>query len=115
VRSVIKGLEELERIGRRAAANTPQLEEPQLDEADPDPEVQDKLASVDEAAPAKDWEADPRPLAACLKDWHARPGWTRGRAAQELRVPRSTYDGWCVGRPAGLEKSIRRLMTLISE
>jgi len=60
-----------------------------------------------------DWEADPRPLADCLKAWHGRPGWTRDRAAAELRVPRPTYDGWCAGRPAALEPSIRRLMTLV--
>lgn len=65
------------------------------------------------AMPLGDWEADPRPFAECLKDWHARPGWTRDVAAGELRVPRSTYDGWCAGRSAALEKSIRRLMTLL--
>jgi hypothetical protein len=60
-----------------------------------------------------DWEADPRPLADCLKAWHAARGWTRNRAAAELRAPRSTYDGWCAGRPAGFEGTIRRLMTLL--
>lgn len=61
----------------------------------------------------RDWEADPRPLADCLKIWHAAHGWTRDQAAAEMRAPRSTYDGWCAGRPAVLEGSIRRLMTLI--
>jgi hypothetical protein len=60
-----------------------------------------------------DWTTDPRPIAECLKDWHARPGWTRNRAADELCVSRPTYDGWCAGRGIGLEKSIRKLMVLI--
>lgn len=60
-----------------------------------------------------DWEEDGRSLAECLKDWHRRPGWTRDTAAAELRVPRSTYDGWCAGRAPALEGTLRRLMTLI--
>lgn len=60
-----------------------------------------------------DWQSDPRDIAECLKSWHSRPGWTRNRAAAELRVSRATYDGWCAGRGVGLEKSIRRLMTFI--
>lgn len=60
-----------------------------------------------------DWEADPRPMAECLKEWHARPGWTRNRAAEELRVSRYTYDSWCVGRGPATEQTIRRLMTFI--
>lgn len=62
---------------------------------------------------AHDWEADPRPLADCLKVWHKANGWTRDQAAAELRVPRSTYDGWCAGRFRPAEGSIRRLMALI--
>lgn len=62
----------------------------------------------------RDWEMDPRPFAACLKDWHAQPHvGSRDKAAEELRVPRSTYDGWCAGRAADREPSLRRLMTLI--
>lgn len=60
-----------------------------------------------------DWETDDRPFADCLKEWHRRPGWTRDTAAAQLRVPRSTYDGWCAGRSAALEPTIRRLMTMI--
>jgi len=59
------------------------------------------------------WEIDPRPLGECLKEWHGQHGWTRDQAAAELRAPRSTYDGWCAGRPAALDASIRRLMSLI--
>lgn len=60
-----------------------------------------------------DWETDPRPLADCLKAWHRRPGWSRQRASEELRVPEPTYDTWCGGRPAIRERMIRRMMTLI--
>jgi hypothetical protein len=60
-----------------------------------------------------DWEADPRQLAECLKEWHGLPGWSRQRAADELRVPMSTYNGWCAGRVAEMERLIRRAMTLI--
>lgn len=60
-----------------------------------------------------DWESDKRPLGECLKSWHAKRGWTRDQAAEQLRIPRSTYDGWCAGRPAKLEGTVRRLMTLI--
>lgn len=65
------------------------------------------------SAPSIDWEADSRPLRDCLKAWHGGHGWTRDQAAGELRVPRSTYDGWCAGRQAEREPTIRRLMTLI--
>lgn len=78
-------------------------------------EDQSKVATVwvPPPRPVIDWEADDRSLADCLKDWHRRPGWTRDTAAAELRVPRSTYDGWCAGRSAALEPTIRRLMTMI--
>lgn len=59
------------------------------------------------------WEADHRPLADCLKDWHGRHRWGREAAAHELRTPVSTYNGWCAGRPCAQEGAIRRLMTLI--
>ena len=59
-----------------------------------------------------DWEADSRSLADCLKAWHGRPGWTRKRAAGELRVSPDTYEGWRRGRGAA-EGMIQRLMTLI--
>lgn len=62
-----------------------------------------------------DWEADPRPFSDCLKDWHAQEHiGGRDAAAAELRVPRSTYDGWCAGRSTA-EGPIRRLMTLIDK
>lgn len=60
-----------------------------------------------------DWEADPRPLADCLKAWHGGHGWGRELAAAELRVPVSTYNGWCAGRSCPHDGAIRRLMTLI--
>jgi hypothetical protein len=59
------------------------------------------------------WETDPRPLAACLKDWHGREGRSRRWAAAELRVSMATYNGWCAGR-APVEGPIRRLMTMIT-
>lgn len=59
-----------------------------------------------------DWEADARPFPEALKAWHADRGLTRDQASAELRVPRSTYDGWCAGRPCDREATIRRLMTL---
>jgi hypothetical protein len=65
-----------------------------------------------DAAP-HDWEQDERPLAECLKAWHGRPDWSRQRAANELRISKATYDGWCAGRPAENERAIRRMMTLI--
>lgn len=64
-------------------------------------------------AKTHNWERDKGELGECLKEWHAAHEWTRDQAAAQLRVPRSTYDGWCAGRPAKLEGSIRRLMTLI--
>ena len=60
-----------------------------------------------------DWETDPRPLGECLKSWHRARGLTRDQAAAELGVPLSTYNGWCLGRPAERELTIRRLMTLL--
>lgn len=60
-----------------------------------------------------DWETDPRPLATCLRAWHGREGWSRARAANELRIPISTYHGWCAGRFSPPEGPIRRLMTLV--
>lgn len=61
------------------------------------------------------WESDTRPMHECLKSWHAAHRWTRNRAAHELRVSRSTYDGWCNKRGIALEQSIRRLMTLVDD
>lgn len=60
-----------------------------------------------------DYETDPRPFAEIAKAWPKDRGWTRNQAAAELRVPRTTYDGWCAGRPAMYEAALRRLMTLI--
>lgn len=57
-----------------------------------------------EASLVRDWEADPRALADCLKEWHGRPGWSRQRATDELRIAKSTYDGWCAGK-AGRERA----------
>jgi hypothetical protein len=70
-------------------------------------------AWLPDAELAHDWETDPRELADCLKAWHGRPGWSRQRAAEELRVPEPTYDTWCGGRPATRERTIRRMMTLL--
>ncbi len=66
-----------------------------------------------DGVPDLDWETDPRPLSEVLKSWHSRPGWSRERAASELRVPRPSYNGWCVGRIPQHEAMIRRMMTLI--
>lgn len=64
-------------------------------------------------AESVDWEVDPRPLAECLKVWHAMPGRSRAWAANELRAPQSSYLGWCAGKRPGAEGAIRRLMTMI--
>lgn len=45
-----------------------------------------------------------------LRAWIKRQTFTRAQAAVALAVPRSTLDGWCAGRPPGLEGLIRRLM-----
>lgn len=67
------------------------------------------------AMSAHDWEKDKRPFSDCLRAWHAQPHiGGRDSAAAELRVPRSTYDGWCAGRSTA-EGTIRRLMTLIDK
>ena len=60
-----------------------------------------------------DWEADSAPIADCLRRWAKRRGWTRLAASGELRVPHSTYDGWCAGRRVVHEKMVRRIMTLL--
>ena len=52
-------------------------------------------------------------FAADLKAWAKRVGLTRDQAAAELRVPRSTYDGWCAGKGPAIEGPLRRLMELI--
>jgi len=65
------------------------------------------------AAPARDWEADPRPFADCLTDWRRAHDWSRQRLADELGAPLTTVHGWLAGRPCGHEATIRRLMTLI--
>ena len=57
-----------------------------------------------------DWLSDPRPLGEVLRDWHGRMGLTRNAAAEWLGVARSTYDGWCAGRPTTSETMLRRLM-----
>ena len=79
------------------------------------PNATDIRAAMEAARPAErhDWEQDLRPLAECLKAWHGRDGWTRQRGADELRESKSTYDGWCAGRAAENESSVRRRMTLI--
>lgn len=64
---------------------------------------------------AIDWETDDRPLSQVLKSWHSGTGRTRDEAAADLRVPRSTYDGWCAGRSAALEGTIRRMLVLLDE
>lgn len=40
-------------------------------------------------------------------------GLTREGAAQALGVPKSTFDGWCAGRPPALEQTVRKLMALL--
>ena len=63
----------------------------------------------------RDWETDPRPLSECLKAWHGRLGWTRARAASELRVPIATYHEWCDGRPCRYEAAFRLLMSFLEQ
>lgn len=63
--------------------------------------------------PLAGWEADARPLADVLKDWHAAPGRGRDWAADTLCVPRATYDGWCAGRPSQVERLVRRMMNFV--
>lgn len=64
------------------------------------------------------WETDPRPFTACLREWQVsinggRDSGARPAAARELRTPLATYEGWASGRPCRHEAAIRRLMTLI--
>lgn len=59
-----------------------------------------------------DWEADPRPLAECLREWQRSRG-SREGAAAALRVPLTTYHGWMAGRGAAQEGLIRLAMTLL--
>lgn len=59
-----------------------------------------------------DWEADPRPYDACLKDWRARHGWTWQQAADALREPLSTVQLHAKGRYPADTQQRRRLMTL---
>lgn len=61
----------------------------------------------------RDWEMDPRPLGECLRAWHNAHGWGRERAAAEVRLPVSTYNGLCAGRSSSLGPILRRLITLI--
>ncbi len=60
-----------------------------------------------------DWEADPRPFAACLKDWRKRHAWSWQATADELRKPLVSVLGMSKGRVPMDERSLRRLMTLI--
>lgn len=53
-------------------------------------------------------------FAADIKAWIKAMGYTRDQAAEELRVARSTLDGWCAGRPSAMEGPLRRLMDLLS-
>ena len=78
-----------------------------------DPEKAEQIAKWQPSGPVHDWENDPRPFGECLKAWHASHNWTRDQAAEELRMPRSTYDSLCSGRKADREAGLRRLMTLI--
>lgn len=66
-----------------------------------------------------DWEADPRPLSECLREWQVVLNGGReygarkvGQAALRIRSA-DTYDGLCKGRPTPYEGTIRRLMTMI--
>lgn len=65
--------------------------------------------------PIVNWETDPRPFGECLKAWHAGIPGGRAAAARELRVPATTYKGWCDGRGSPAEGAIRRLMTYIDK
>lgn len=76
---------------------------------------QSSLATLWLPEHAIDWEGDSRPLSEILKSWHSGTGRTRDEAATDLRVPRSTYDGWCAGRSAALEGTIRRMLVLLDE
>lgn len=65
-----------------------------------------------------DWEADPRPLADCLKEWQLRVNsgreyGARQTAAAALRIGDATYANYLKGRPTPYEGMIRRVMTLI--
>lgn len=66
-----------------------------------------------------DYEADPRPLAECLKEWQVALNGGRiwgapARAAAELRAELPTYKGWIIGRSPSEshERLIRRMMTI---
>lgn len=66
-----------------------------------------------------DWEADPRPLSDCLKEWQVKVNSGREYGAREvarnaLRIgSKATYAGLLLGRSTPYEMTIRRLMTLI--
>lgn len=64
---------------------------------------------------ARAYETDPTAFPALLKRWHRELGLTRDEAAAELRVPRSTYDGWCNGKRCEREATIRRLMDVLHQ
>lgn len=76
-------------------------------------EVQTSLPPDFEHRQLLDWERDGRAFGDVLKAWHGNRGLTRDEAAAELRVPRSTYDGWCAGRASSVERTVRRLITLL--
>lgn len=58
---------------------------------------------------------DPPAFSSDLRAWIKRMGYTRAQAAAVLRVPTSTLDGWCAGRPCVLEGAIKLLMDLLAE
>lgn len=60
-----------------------------------------------------DWETDPRPYDACIKDWRTRHGWTWRQVADELREPLGTVQRHAKGNFAADTLQRRRLMTLI--
>ncbi|KQP91364.1 hypothetical protein ASF60_18140 [Methylobacterium sp. Leaf113] len=91
----------------RIGPDDPRLD-PYADEATCRAAVSTPLPS---GAGPRDWEADGRDLSVLLKEW-ARIRGGRDRAADALRVSRSTFDGWCDGRGASQERMVRRLMTL---
>lgn len=68
---------------------------------------------------SRDWTADPRPLAECLRDWASQHGVTWGVArwlSEQTGAPQRTLDDWLQRRrqpAAAADGPIRRLMMTI--
>lgn len=61
----------------------------------------------------KNWEADSRPFATCLRAWRDAHGWSWQETADALRKPLGSVQQMAKGRAPGDEPTLRRLMTLI--